>query len=74
MIVDVRTPEEYEEGHHEGAVSIPLNEMILRDPHLPKGEDIAVYCASGARAHAAKHVLTQRGYSNVSLLNGTGAY
>lgn len=72
MIVDVRTREEYEEGHLGGAVCVPLDEMILRDPNLPKDEAVEVYCASGARACAAVHVLSQRGYSNVSLLNGTG--
>lgn len=74
MLIDVRTKEEYEEGHHDGAVSIPLD--TLQDISLPCGtdEEITLYCRSGGRAHVAQQILTSKGYTNVQLRNGTGAY
>ena len=65
-IFDVRTPEEYAEGHYEGAVNIPLNEIESRiDEFSPKDEPIIVYCQSGNRAESARTILIENGYTNV---------
>ena len=48
IIVDVRTKEEYDEGHLEGAINIPYDE-IDENVDLDKTKTIMVYCKSGGR-------------------------
>ena len=52
QIVDVRTPEEYGEGHIKGAVNIPLETINGREiPELPdRSQELLVYCRSGNRS------------------------
>lgn len=66
-ILDVRTPEEYEEEHIEGALLIPDYDLKnLADSKLPdKDEKILVYCRSGSRSRAASEALIDMGYTNV---------
>jgi NADPH-dependent 2,4-dienoyl-CoA reductase/sulfur reductase-like enzyme/rhodanese-related sulfurtransferase len=72
LIVDVRTPHEYQSGAYPGAVNIELDELMERYGELGnnKSRDIVVYCASGARSAYAQRMLAQVGYSNVK--NGGG--
>lgn len=67
VVVDVRTAEEYAEGHVPGAVLIPLQEIGDEPPgELPdKGADILVYCRSGRRSKQASDKLVELGYENV---------
>lgn len=74
MLIDVRTPEEYNENHHDGAVNIPVDQLATCELAMPQDTEIVVHCRSGARAQAAQQILAQRGFTNVSLLNGTGAF
>lgn len=69
-IVDVRSKEEFDEGHVEGAINIPA-EHFMR-PHLPdelkhtlKEEHIIVYCQSGNRASAVHSALNNLGFLHV---------
>jgi len=72
-IVDVRTPAEYEEGHYEGAVNVPLNELPKRIDEFKKMEPpIVVYCRSGARSEMATLILKQNGLTEI--YNGGGLY
>jgi rhodanese-related sulfurtransferase len=71
MIIDVRTKEEYNDGFIEGAINIPLDQIATSDVGGAKLSDpIAVYCRAGGRANMAKDILTQRGFTNVTLHNG----
>jgi phage shock protein E len=74
MLIDVRTTDEYNEKHHDDAVNIPVDQIASHVFTVPFDEPIVVHCRSGARAHAAQDILTKRGFTNVSLLHGTGAY
>jgi len=67
VIVDVRTLAEYQSGHVDGAISIPVDQITQLAPtKLPDlGQVIFVYCRSGARAATASQALAQMGYSNV---------
>lgn len=72
IILDVRTPEEYEEEHIEGALLIPDYDLKnLADSKLPdKDEEILVYCRSGNRSKSAAKVLVDMGYTNVHDFDG----
>lgn len=72
MILDVRTPEEYERGHIPGAVNIPHDQLAARLAELPqdRSEEIVVHCQSGRRAGAADGTLRANGYTNVRDLVG----
>lgn len=74
MLIDVRTKEEYEDSHHDTAVNIPLDEIETHTFDNAPDAEMILYCRSGARAIFAKELLEKRGFTNVSLLNGTGAY
>ena len=67
IILDVRTEEEYREGHIPGAIVIP-NETISSEPlkELPDLEqEILVYCRSGNRSAQAAKKLIEAGYTQV---------
>ncbi|MFA6608673.1 MAG: rhodanese-like domain-containing protein [Candidatus Paceibacterota bacterium] len=70
IIIDVRTKEEYEDGHVEGAINIPVQIIETADiAGAELSEPIAVYCRSGGRASVAKEILTKRGFTNITLYN-----
>lgn len=67
VILDVRTEEEYQEGHVPGAIVIP-NETISSEPleELPDmDQEILVYCRSGNRSGQAAKKLAEAGYTQV---------
>lgn len=69
VIIDVREPFEYESGHVEGALNIPLAELLSGAPeldNLAKDTDLTVYCMTGSRASMAIQVLGQMGFTNLT--------
>jgi len=72
ILLDVRSKQEFEEGHLEGAINIPLYELEKQIEKLPdKSCTILIYCASGYRSKQAKEKLESLGYENVyHLKNG----
>lgn len=74
LIVDVRTPFEFQMGHYPGAINIPVDQLTASMSQFGNKKDrpIVVYCASGSRSGGAKYFLAQAGYTNV--LNGGGLY
>jgi rhodanese-related sulfurtransferase len=76
ILVDVRTVDEYTEGHLEGAINIPLQELTANLSYLPDTEaEIVVYCGSGHRSALAMTALNMLGYDNaLSLLGGVRAW
>jgi len=77
ILVDVRTPKEYKNGHIPDAVNIP-NETIgtITDiPELPKKDQrIYVYCRSGARSRQASGKLAALGYTNIVEMGGINTW
>lgn len=67
LIVDVRTEEEYKEGHIEGAILLPVDEIKVRaEKELPDlNQKILLYCRSGNRSETAAKILLDMGYTNV---------
>jgi rhodanese-related sulfurtransferase len=70
MLVDVRTPEEFNSGHIAGAVNIALQSLPAQINTLPKDKPIVLYCRSGARSSTAAQMLAKAGYTNVYDLGG----
>lgn len=71
VLVDVRTPGEYEyDGHIGGARLLPLSVLMSRTQELPKEEPIVCVCRSGNRSHTACELLARHGFTNVINLKG----
>ncbi|MEL6184681.1 MAG: rhodanese-like domain-containing protein [Myxococcota bacterium] len=70
VLVDVRTSQEFEQGHLEGAVNIPVQELESRSAELDPKRPVVVYCQKGGRAGRAKTILEGKGFEKV--LNGGG--
>lgn len=74
LILDVRTPGEFAQGHVAGAVNIPLQELKARQAEVQpyKDQEIAVICAVGGRSATAARYLKTEGYDQVyNVLGGT---
>jgi NADPH-dependent 2,4-dienoyl-CoA reductase/sulfur reductase-like enzyme len=72
FIIDVREKNEYERGHINGAVNIPLSELRKRVNEIPKDKPVYVHCRSGQRSYNAIMALQNLGYKN--LYNIAGSY
>ena len=64
LVLDVRTPEEFEQGHAEGAVNLDFREVGREIGRLAPDKKTAIYlyCLSGARSGAALRTLQRLGY------------
>lgn len=72
VILDVRTQEEYDEAHIDGAILIPDYEIADKAESILKDKDqlILVYCRSGRRSKLAAAALVKLGYTNVKEFGG----
>ena len=66
--IDVRTPEEFKEGHLTDAVNIPVDQIGARIGSVSpdKSAPVNLYCRSGRRSEAALQELKKMGYTNVT--------
>lgn len=72
MLIDVRTKQEFVEGHINGAIVIPYYEISKRIENIipNKEQEIIVYCKNGGRGVTAAEILNELGYKNVYNLKG----
>lgn len=70
LVVDVRTPSEWQGNHIEGARHVPLSSFAKEPPDLPNDRPIAVICGSGYRSSIAGSLLRARGYTRVKNVAG----
>ena len=70
LVIDVRQPSEYAEGHLTGAWHIGAGDLPGRLADLPHDRPIATMCASGYRASVAASLLDAAGFTNVSSVAG----
>jgi rhodanese-related sulfurtransferase len=70
LVVDVRQPEEYREGHIAGSKLIPLGELNKRLNELPKNKEIICVCASGSRSQSATKLLVGAGLDAFNMNGG----
>lgn len=74
IVIDVRQPEEYREGHIAGSKLIPLGELAKRVNELPKNKEIICVCASGSRSHSATKMLIDAGFTAINMNGGIFAW
>ncbi len=70
FILDVRNPSEFQKGHVENAVNVPLNDLRSRMEELPEDREIWTYCLVGQRSYYASRVLSQNRYDVKNLSGG----
>ncbi|MFZ2126515.1 MAG: rhodanese-like domain-containing protein [Candidatus Microsaccharimonas sp.] len=69
IIIDVREPREFANGHVKGAINIPPTELMSGSPKLAgvaKDAPIMLYCISGSRSNMSMHILSGLGYTNLT--------
>lgn len=75
VLIDVRTAEEYRDGHIDGSVNIPLDRISsVENTVKDKSTPLYVYCLSGGRSGQAVSYLKQIGYTNVKNIGGISSY
>ena len=72
VILDVRTPEEFAEGHIPGAINLDVNGSNFKDEigKLDKAKSYEVYCRSGKRSLKASEMMQSEGFTKVTNLDG----
>ncbi|WP_329018086.1 rhodanese-like domain-containing protein [Micromonospora rifamycinica] len=74
LVIDVREPLEYVEGHVSGARLMPLGELSSHVGELPRNAPVYVVCASGNRSLSAAGFLSAAGIDAWSVVGGTRAW
>lgn len=75
ILLDVRTKEEFEEGHIPNSINVPLDEIQkIQEIAADKNAKIFVYCYSGARSADATRKLNFLGYINAKNIGGIANY
>ncbi len=66
LLLDVRTPQEYDNGKIEGSINIPVNNITteITNKVSDKNKTVYVYCLSGSRSDLAVQIMRQLGYTN----------
>ena len=75
VLIDVRTPDEYRQGHIPGSKNVPLQQFtditsVVEDKDTP----LFVYCYSGARSRRAATAFERLGYRNAVNIGGVDSY
>ena len=73
-LLDVRTQEEYDAGHADGFVHIPVDELRDRISELDPGKPVYVMCQSGLRSYIASRILMQNGFDCFNFSGGYRLY
>jgi len=77
LLVDVRTAQEFKQGHIKGAINIPLDTIPSNMSKLKTTDDkkLMLYCLSGARSMSAATFLDKQGIGNLyNLIGGISAW
>ena len=70
LLVDTRTPQEYQLGHAPGFINLPLDDLRQRAQELPKDKPVYLMCQSGLRSYLACRMLSQRGFDCYNFSGG----
>lgn len=72
ILIDVRSPQEYKEGHLEGSINFPLYDLERNSEKMIKNKEntIILYCQSGSRSKKALEILKKQGCSSLYQIEG----
>jgi rhodanese-related sulfurtransferase len=70
VILDVRTVSEFDSGHLEGAINIPVEVLSSYLSSLNKDDELLVYCRTGNRSTTAVGILRENGYDQIYHMDG----
>lgn len=70
QLIDVREPNEFDNGHILGARNIPLSQLKMRLKELRPDKPVYLYCQNGTRSARAAQLLYKKGYKDLSHLQG----
>ena len=70
LLVDVRQPEEWAQGHVPGSALIPIDDLPSRLRDLPRDRKIVVVCHSGKRSRFGRDLLLNAGFTQVASMSG----
>ena len=73
-IIDVREDDEWEAGHIDGALHVPLGDLPTRLDDLPLDDDMYVICRTGGRSRRAVAWLTTNGFDAINVTGGMGSW
>lgn len=73
-LLDTRTKQEYHDGHIDGFVNIPVDELRERLSEIPVGKPVYVICQSGLRSYIAARILTSNHYDAFNFSGGFRFY
>lgn len=74
LLLDVREEDEWEAGHIEGSVHIPMRELAGRQQELPEDTKIVAVCRTGQRSAAVTEALKRAGYDAENLVGGVAEW
>jgi len=74
VLLDVREPEEWANGHAPGAEPLPMGQIVDAIDRVPKDRRIVAVCRSGARSGRVTEFLAAQGYDCVNLAGGMNAW
>lgn len=74
LFIDVRSEEEYESGHIDGTINIPLDELRNRLDEIDKNKTLCINCQSALRSYIACRILSQHGFKCKHLSGGYRIY
>ena len=72
VVIDVREPDEYVQGHVPGSINIPTSQ--INTVNYAKDTPLYLYCLSGGRSKMAMGFLEQKGFQNVNVSNQNTVY
>jgi len=70
VLLDVRTPQEYEDGHLATALTLPLGSLRGRIAEIPRDKEIVTYCDISLRGYEAALILESAGFTQVRVMEG----
>ncbi len=70
LLIDVRRVDEFEAGHIDHAINIPVDELRNRLDEIPANKKLFIYCEAGLRGYLAQRILRQNGFEKVWNLSG----
>ncbi len=75
VLLDVRSPEEYAEGHAVNALNFDVMKIVAGEfPTIEKSLHVYTYCKAGGRAEKAKQALESNGFANVKNIGGLSGW